>query len=71
MGITGHLTCLLRNLYAGQETTVRARHGTKDWFKNDKGVCKGCMLSPWLFDLYAEYIVQNVRLDDHKPESDF
>ena len=57
MGIPDHLTCLLRNLYAGQEVTVRTRHGTKDWFQIGKGVCQGCILSPCLFNLYAEYII--------------
>ena len=55
MGIPDHLTCLLRNLYSGQEATVRTGHGTTDWFKIGKGVCQGCMLSPCLFNLYAEY----------------
>ena len=57
MGIPDHLTCLLRNLYAGQEATVRAGHGTKDWFQIRKGVCQGCILSPCLFKLYAECII--------------
>ena len=57
MGIPDHLTCLLRNLYAGQEATVRTGHGTTDWFQNRKGVCQGCILSPCLFNLYAEYIM--------------
>ena len=57
MGIPDHLTCLLRNLYAGQEATVRTRHGTTDWFKMGKGVRQGCILSPCLFNLYAEYIM--------------
>ena len=64
MGIPNHLTCLLRNLYAGQETTVRTGHGTTDWFKIGKGVHQGCILSPCLFNLYAEYIMQNARLDE-------
>ena len=64
MGIPDHLTCLLRNLYAGQETTIRTRHGTMDWFQIWKGVHQGCILSPCLFNLYAEYIIQNARLDD-------
>ena len=64
MGIPGHLTCLLRNLYAGQEATVRTRHGTTDWFQIGKGICQGCTLSPCLFNLYAEYIRQNARLDE-------
>ena len=63
MEIPDHLTCLLRNLYAGQEATVRTRHGTTDWFKIEKGVCQGCILSPWLFNLYAECIMWNARLD--------
>ena len=57
MEIPDHLTCLLRNLYAGQEATVRTRRGTIDWFQIGKGVCQGCILSPCLFDLYAEYIM--------------
>ena len=57
MGIPDHLTCLLRNLYAGQEATVRTGHGTTDWFQIRKGVCQGCILSPCLFNLYAEYIM--------------
>ena len=57
MGIPDHITCLLRNLYAGQEATVRIGHGTTDWFQIGKGVCQGCILSPCLFNLYAEYIV--------------
>ena len=64
MGIPDHLTFLLRNLYAGQEATVRTGHGTIDWFQTGKGVCQGCILSPCLFNLYAEYIMQNARLDD-------
>ena len=64
MGIPDHLTCLLKNLYAGQEAIVRTRHGTTDWFKIWKGVCQGCILSPCLFNLYAEYIMQNSRLDE-------
>ena len=64
MRIPDHLTCLLRNLYAGQEATVRARHITMDWFKIGKGVCQGCILSPCLFNLYVEYIMQNARLDE-------
>ena len=64
MGIPDHLTCLLRNLYAGQETTVRTRHGTTDWFQIGKGACQGCILSPCLFNLYAEYIMQNDGLDE-------
>ena len=64
MGIPDHLTCLLRNLYAGQEATVRTGRGTTDWFQIGKGVSQGCILSPWLFNLYAEYIKQNARLDE-------
>ena len=64
MGIPDHLTCLLRNLYAGQETTVRTGHGTTDWFKIGKGVYQGCILSPCLLNLYAEYIMQNASLDE-------
>jgi len=64
MGIPDHCTCLLRNLYPGQETTVRTGHGTTDWFQIGKGVCQGCMLSPCLFNLYADYIMQNTRLDE-------
>ena len=66
--IPDHLTCLLRNLYAGQEATVRTGHGTTDWFQIGKGVCKGCMLSPCLFKLYAEYIMRNGRLDEAQAE---
>ena len=64
MGLPDHLTCLLRNLYAGQEATVRTGHGTTDWFQIGKGVCQGCKLSPCLFNLCAEYIMQNARLDE-------
>ena len=64
LGIPGHLSCLLRNLYAGQEATVRTRHGTMDWFPIRKGERQGCILSPCLFNLYTEYIMQNVRLDE-------
>ena len=64
MGIPDHLTCLLRNLYAGQEATVRTIHGTMDWFQIGKGVCQGCILSPCLFNLYAEYIVRNAGLEE-------
>ena len=64
MGITDHLTCLLRNLYAGQEATVRTEHGTTDWFQIGKGVCQGCILSPCLFNLYAEYIMRNIGLEE-------
>ena len=64
MGIPDHLTCLLRNLYAGQEATVRTEHGTTDWFQIGKGVHQGCILSPYLFNLYAEYIMRNTGLDE-------
>ena len=64
MGIPDHLTCLLRNWYAGQEATVRTEHGTTDWFQIGKGVRQGCILLPCLFNLHAEYIMQNVRLDE-------
>ena len=64
MGIPDHLTCLLRNLYAGQEATVRTRHGTTDWFQIEKGVRQGCILSPCLFNLYEEYIMRNAGLDE-------
>ena len=64
MGIPDRLTCLLRNLYAGQEATVRTRHGTTDWFQIGKGVCQGCTLSPCLFNLYAEYIMRNAGLEE-------
>ena len=64
MGIPNHPTCLLRNLYAGQEATVRTRHGTMDWFQIGKGVCQGCILSPCLFNLYVEYITRNARLEE-------
>ena len=64
MGIPEHLTCLLRNLYAGQEATVRTGHGTTDWFQIGKGVRQGCTLSPCLFNLYAEYIMRNAGLDE-------
>ena len=63
MGIPDHLTCLLRNLHAGQEVTVRTRHGATDWFQLGKRVCQGCILSPCLFNLYAEYIMRNVGLE--------
>ena len=68
MGIPDHLTCLLRNLYAAQEATVRTGHGTTDWFQIGKEICQGCILSPCLFNLYAEYIMQNARLDEAQPE---
>jgi len=64
MGIPDYLTCLLRNLYAGQEAKVRTGHGTTDWFKIGKGVHQGCILSPCLFHLYAEYIMRNTGLDE-------
>ena len=64
MGIPDHLTSLLRNLHMGQEATVRTGHGTKDWFQIGKGVCQGCILSPCLFNLYAEYIMRNTGLDE-------
>ena len=64
MGIPDHLTCLLRNLYAGQEATVRTGHGTTDWFQIRKGVHQGCILSPYLFNLCAEYIMQNAGLEE-------
>ena len=67
-GITDHLTCLLRNLYAGQEATVRTRHGTADWFQIGKGVHQGCILSPCFFNLYAEYIMRNAGLDEAQAE---
>ena len=65
-GIPDQLTCLLRNLYAGQEARVRTGHGTTDWFQIGKGVHQGCILSPWLFNLYAKYIMQNPRLDEEQ-----
>ena len=64
MGIPDHLTCLLRNLYAGQEATVRTGHGTTDWFQIGKGILQGCILSPCLFNLYAEYIMRNAGLEE-------
>src|SRR5574337_936862 len=64
MGIPDHLTCLLRNMYAGREATVRTRHGTTDWVQIGKGVHQGCIMSPCLFNLYAKYIMQNIRLDE-------
>ena len=66
MGILDHLTCLLRNLYAGQEATVRTGHGTTDWFQIEKEVHQGCILSPCLFNFYAEYIMRNAGLDEAK-----
>ena len=68
MGMPDHLTCLLRNLYTGQEVTVRIGHGTTDWFQIGKGVCQGCILSPCLFNLYAEHIMRNARLDEAQAE---
>ena len=67
MRISDHLTFLLRNLYAGQKTTVRTGHGTADWFQIGKEVHQGCILLPCLFNLYAEYIMQNTRLDEAQP----
>ena len=64
MGIPDHLTCLLYNLYAGQVATVRTRHGTTDWFQIGKGIYQGCILSPCLFNLYAEYIMRNAGLEE-------
>ena len=64
MGIPDHLICLLRNLYAGQEATVRTGHGTTEWFQIGKGVCQGCVLSPCLFNFYAEYIMRNAGLEE-------
>ena len=64
MGILDHLTCLLRNLYPGQEATVRNGHGIKYWFQIGKGVCQDCILSPYVFNLYAEYIMRNTGLDE-------
>ena len=64
MGMPDHLTCLLTNLYAGQEATIRIGHGTMDWFQIGKGVCQSCILSPCLFNLYAKYIMQNAGLDE-------
>ena len=68
MGIPDHLTCLLRNLYAGQEAAVRTGHGTTDWFQIGKGVHQGCILVPCLFNLYAEYIMRNAELDEAQAE---
>ena len=64
MGTPDHLTCLLRNLYVGQEEAVRTGHGTMDWFKTGKGVWQGCILSPCLFNFYEEYIMRNAKLDE-------
>ena len=69
MGIPDHMACLLRNRYAGQEVIVRTGHGTTDWFQIGKGVCQGCILSPCLFNLYAEYIKRNARLNEAQLES--
>ena len=69
MGIPDHLTCLLKNLYVGQEVTVRTGHGTTDWFQIGKGVHQGCILLPCLFNLYAEYLMRNGGLDEAKLES--
>ena len=69
MGIPDHLTCLLKNLHAGQEATVRTGHGTMDWFQTGKGVHQGCILSPCLFNLHAEYIMLNAGLDEAELES--
>ena len=68
MEIPDHLTCLLRSLHAGQEATVRTGHGTTDWFQIRKGVHRGCILSPCLFNLYAEYIMRNAGLDEEQAE---
>ena len=68
MGLSDRLTCLLRNLYAGQEVTVRTGHGTTGWLQIGRGVHQGCMLSPCSFSLYAEYIMQNARLDEARAE---
>ena len=64
MGIVDHLICFLRNLYAGQEATLRTGHGTTDWLQNRKGVCQGCISSPCLFNFYAEYIMRNAGLEE-------
>ena len=68
MGIPDHLTCLLRNLYVFQEATVRTGHGTTDWFQIGKGVCQGCIFSPCLFNLHAEYIMRNAGLEEAQVE---
>ena len=68
MGIPNHLTCLLRNLYAGREARIRTQHGTTDWFQIGKGVFQGCILSPCLFNSYAEYIMQNAGLNEAQTE---
>jgi len=67
MGVSDHLTCFLRNLYAGQEATVKTGHETMNWFKFGKGVLQGCILSPCLFNLYAEYIMRNAGLEKAQP----
>ena len=69
MGLPDHLTCLLRNLYAGKEATVKTGHGTTDWFQIGKGVRQGCILSPCLFNLYAEYIMRSTGLEEAQLES--
>ena len=69
MGTPDHLTCLLRNLYAGQEATVRTKHETTDWFQIGKGVRQGCILPPYLFNLYAEYIIRNAGLEEAQLDS--
>ena len=69
MGISDHLTCFLRNLYAGQEAIVRNGHGATDWFQIGKGIYQGCILSPCLFNLYAEYIMRNAGLEEAQAES--
>ena len=69
MEIPDHLTCLLKNLYTGQEVTVRTGYGTTDWFQIGKGVLQGCILSPCLFNLYVEYVMQNARLDEAQEDS--
>ena len=69
MGIPDHLASLLKNLYAGQEATIRTGHGTTDWFQIGKGVRQGCVLSPCLFNLYAEYNMRNIELDETQLES--
>ena len=68
MGLPDHLTCLLRNLYAGEEATVSTGHGTTDWFQIGKGVCQGCILSPCLFNFFAEYIMRNTGLGEAQTE---
>ena len=68
MTVPDHHTCFLRNLYAGQEATIRTRHGTMDWFKTGRGIQQGCILSPCLFNLYVEYIMQNARLAESQAE---